>query len=102
MTPTLQIQYNMCLKVSERNQNLAWLDAILRNFPAHNKHRAANPKLSREISSAFENFLQSYHIIPCMTWISEVGILFKRKKVPYNYLRWKWREEFRGMQTPLP
>lgn len=27
-----------------------------------------------------ENFLHSYHIIPCMTWISEVGILFKRKK----------------------
>ena len=49
-----------------------------------------------------ENFLHSYHIIPCMTWISEVGILFKRKKVSYNYLRWKWREEFRGMQTPLP
>ena len=46
-------KYSMCLKVSERNQNLAWLDAILRNFPAQNKHRKANPKLRRESSSAF-------------------------------------------------
>ena len=50
---------NICLKVSERNQNLAGLDAILRNFPAQNKHRAAIPKLSRESSSTFWPFRNS-------------------------------------------
>ena len=44
---------------NQRNQNLAGLDAILRNFPAQNKHRAANPKLSRESSSTFWPFRNS-------------------------------------------
>lgn len=42
--------------------------SLLRNFPAQNKHRVGNPKLSRESSSTFWPFRNSWKFSPLISY----------------------------------